>query len=120
MTEIIQSDIDQKRLAKKMDPEINLAILLNQTNSIVSNAIELEIKRLRVIQPQVRVMTMLSRENRPITIDELAIWSLKEFNSVSTLISRMEKKGLVKKIRKKGDLKTYVVLTEKGSILYHQ
>ena len=62
---------------------------------------------------------MLSREDRPLTIEELANWTLKEFNSVSTLIIRMEKNGLVKKIKKDGDLKTYILLTEKGSILYH-
>jgi len=32
----------------------------------------------------------------------------------------MEIKGLIKKIKKEGDLKTYVVLTEKGSELYHK
>ena len=63
---------------------------------------------------------MLSRQDRPVTLDELANWTFKEFNSVSTLINRMEKKGLVKKIKKEGDLKTYVVLTEKGSDLYHR
>jgi DNA-binding MarR family transcriptional regulator len=31
----------------------------------------------------------------------------------------MEKKGLIKKSKKSGDLKTYVALTEKGSYLYH-
>jgi DNA-binding MarR family transcriptional regulator len=32
----------------------------------------------------------------------------------------MEKKELVKKTKKDGDLKTYITLTEKGSKLYHQ
>jgi len=31
----------------------------------------------------------------------------------------MGKKGLIKKIKKNGDLKTYVTLTDKGSVLYH-
>ena len=94
--------------------------MLDQTDSIVTNAVELEMKHLRMTQPQVRVLTMLSREDRPVTLEELANWTLKEFNSVSTLINRMEKKGLVKKIKKDGDLKTYVALTEKGSDLYHK
>ena len=115
-----QNEIEQIRLSKKFDQEDNLYILLDQTNSIVTNAVELELKHLRVTQPQVRVLTMLSRENRPVTLDELANWTLKEFNSVSTLIKRMETSGLIKKIKKEGDLKTYVVLTEKGSDLYHR
>ena len=113
-------DIENIRTSKKNDPDINLYILLDQTDSIVTNAIELEIKHLRMTQPQARVLTMLSREDRPVTLDELANWTLKEFNSVSTLINRMEKKGLVKKQKINGDLKTYITLTEKGSNLYHK
>jgi DNA-binding MarR family transcriptional regulator len=115
-----QNETEKIRALKKSDPLVNLYILLDQTNSIVTNAVELEIKHLRVTQPQVRILTMLSREDKPVTLDELAKWTLKEFNSVSTLIRRMENKGLVKKIKKDGDLKTYVVLTEKGSDLYHK
>jgi DNA-binding MarR family transcriptional regulator len=115
-----QNETEKIRAFKKSDPLVNLYILLDQTNSIVTNAVELEIKHLRVTQPQVRILTMLSREDKPVTLDELAKWTLKEFNSVSTLIRRMENKGLVKKIKKDGDLKTYVVLTEKGSDLYHK
>ena len=113
------NDIEEIRKSKKTDPDINLYILLDQADSIVTSAIELELKQLRVTQPQVRVLTMLSRENRPITIEELANWTFKEFNSVSTLINRMEKKGLVEKTKKDGDLRTYIIPTEKGSDLFH-
>ncbi|MGD0781124.1 MAG: MarR family winged helix-turn-helix transcriptional regulator [Dehalococcoidales bacterium] len=115
-----KNDIKNVRISKKKDQDINLYILLDQTDSIITNAIELEIKHLRMTQPQVRVLTMLSREDKPVTIDELANWTLKEFNSVSTLINRMEKKSLIKKVKKAGELKTYVTLTEKGSNLYHK
>lgn len=115
-----QNEIEKIRTSKKNDPEVNLYILLDQTDSIVTNAVELEIKHLKMTQPQVRVLTMLSREDKPATLEELANWTLKEFNSVSTLINRMENKGLVKKIKKNGDLKTYITLTEKGSELYHK
>jgi DNA-binding MarR family transcriptional regulator len=116
----IHNDIENIRTLKKFDPEINLYILLDQTDSIVTNAVELELKQVRMTQPQVRVLTMLSRQDRPVTLEELANWTFKEFNSVSTLINRMEKKGLVKKNKKEGDLKTYVTLTPKGSDLYHR
>jgi DNA-binding MarR family transcriptional regulator len=114
-----QNALETVRKAKKNDPEINLYVMLDQTNSIVTNAVEQELKHLRMTQPQVRVLTMLSRQDRPVTLEELAEWTLKEFNSVFTLINRMEKNGLVKKIKKEDELKTYIVLTEKGSDLYH-
>jgi DNA-binding MarR family transcriptional regulator len=113
-------EIKNIRTRKHNDSEINLYVLLDQTNSIVTNAVEQELKHLRMTQPQVRVLTMISREDRPVTLEELAQWTLKEFNSVFTLINRMEIKGLVKKIKKADDLKTYIALTEKGSNLYHR
>jgi DNA-binding MarR family transcriptional regulator len=115
-----QNEIVEIRTAKKNDPEVNLYILLDQTDGIVTSAIELEIRHLKMTQPQVRVLTMLSRQDNPATLEELANWTLKEFNSVSTLINRMEKKGLVRKTKNNGDLKTYISLTEKGSDLYHK
>ncbi len=118
--ETTPDNVSAIRAAKKTDPDINLYILLDQVNDVVINAVELELKHLKVTQPQVRVLTMLSREDRPVTIDELAKWTFKEFNSVSTLINRMEKKGLVRKEKLDGGLKTYVTLTEKGSALYHE
>jgi DNA-binding MarR family transcriptional regulator len=116
----VKNDIDKIRTQKKNDPDINLYILLDQVDSIVTSAVELEIKHLKMTQPQVRVLTMLSRQDKPATLEELASWTLKEFNSVSTLINRMEKKGLIKKTKNQGDLKTYISLTEKGSDLYHK
>jgi DNA-binding MarR family transcriptional regulator len=115
-----QNEIEKIKTAKKNDPEVNLYILLDQTDGIVTSAVELEIEHLKMTQPQVRVLTMLSRQDKPATLEELANWTLKEFNSVSTLINRMEKKGLVKKTKTNGDLKTYISLTEKGSDLYHK
>jgi DNA-binding MarR family transcriptional regulator len=115
-----KDNLHQIKERKKNDPDINLYILLDQVDSIVTNAVELELKHLHLSQPQARVLTMLSREDKPVTIDELANWTLKEFNSVSTLINRMEKKGLVKKSKKPGDLKTYISLTEKGTEIYHK
>jgi DNA-binding MarR family transcriptional regulator len=118
--DISDAEIQKIREVKKSDPEINLLVLLDQTCSIVSNAIELELKHLHITQPQVRVLNMLSRENRPVTLDELGDWTVKELNSVFALVNRMEKKGLVKKTKNGDDLKTYVALTEKGNMLYHK
>jgi DNA-binding MarR family transcriptional regulator len=115
-----KNEIENIRTAKKNDPEVNLYILLDQTDGIMTSAIELEIKHLKMTQPQVRVLTMLSRQDKPATLEELANWTLKEFNSVSTLINRMEKKGLVKKTKINGDLKTYISLSEKGCDLYYK
>jgi DNA-binding MarR family transcriptional regulator len=120
MVKTVPDEIQKIRIKKKKDPYINLLIMLDQTNSVISTAVELELKSFRITQPQVRILNMLSREDRPVTIDELVKWTFKEFNSVSTLINRMEKRGLIKKIKKQEDLKTYIIPTEKGSVLFHK
>ena len=114
-----QDKINKVRSLKKNDPDINLSILFDHAFSLMTNAIEMELKQFNTNQSQIRVLTMLSRESRPVTIDEIANWSIKGFNSVSTLINRMEKKGLIQKTKNNGDLKTYITLTDKGSLLYH-
>jgi DNA-binding MarR family transcriptional regulator len=120
MAKSINDEINTIQTLKRNDPDISLLILLDRTWLLIDDTIKLEIKHLRVTRPQVAVLAMLSREDRPLTIDELAKSTQKEFNSVSVLINRMEKRELVKKLKKVNDLKTYVVLTNKGSILYHK
>jgi DNA-binding MarR family transcriptional regulator len=120
MAKLVNDEISKIRISKREDPDINMLILLDRTSCIIGNAVELELKHLGITRPQVAILAMLSRQNRPLTIDEMAKWTGKEFNSVSVLINRMEKKELVKKVKKGNDLKTYVILSKKGSILYHQ
>jgi DNA-binding MarR family transcriptional regulator len=120
MVKTVPDEIEKIRIIKKEDPDINLLIMFDQSNSVLTTAVELELKSFRITQPQVRILNMLSRENKPVTIDELVKWTFKEFNSVSTLINRMEKRGLIKKIKKQDDLKTYIIPTEKGSVLFHK
>jgi DNA-binding MarR family transcriptional regulator len=96
----LDSEIQEIRIKKRNNTDINLMV--------------------HITQPQVKVLNMLSRENRPLTLDELADWTIKELNSVFALVIRMEKKGLIKRIKKDDDVKTYVTLTEKGNILYHK
>jgi DNA-binding MarR family transcriptional regulator len=120
MSKRITDEIEKIRITKKEDPDISLLILFDQTASVLTTAVELELKSKRMTQPQARILHVLSRENKPVTMDELADWTYKGYNSVSTLINRMEKRGLVKKIKKDGDLKTYIVPTEEGNIMYHK
>jgi DNA-binding MarR family transcriptional regulator len=120
MDKSIKEEINKIRMEKLNDPDIDCLILFGRTWYIMDKAIELELKHFRTTRPQVSILAMLSRNNKPLTIDEMARYSGKEFNSVSALINRMEKKDLVKKLKKEDDLKTYVELSEKGSLLYHE
>jgi DNA-binding MarR family transcriptional regulator len=120
MHKSINDEIEKIRMEKLNDPDIDCLILFGRTWYILDKAIELELKHLHTTRPQVAILAMLSRNKKPLTIDEMARYSGKEFNSVSALINRMEKKDLVKKLKKEEEMKTYVELTEKGSLLYHK
>jgi predicted transcriptional regulator len=106
MTNDFGQELKKLKEQKRNDSDINLYILIHQTQNIISKAVDIELRHLRVTQPQVMVLTMLSRENHTVTLDELASWCIKEFSSVFTLINRMGKKGLVKKSKKSNDSKT--------------
>ena len=46
--------------------------------------------------PQLQVLTLLAREQRPLMISELAGWMVKEPNSLTGLVDRIEAKGWVR------------------------
>jgi DNA-binding MarR family transcriptional regulator len=92
--------------------------LLDQTRDLVAKAREYELKRYKISRVQASVLYILSRENRGISIAEIANWNIREPHSVLGLINRMEKIGLVKKVREEDDDKVKIILTEKGRELY--
>ena len=120
MSKSVDDEIKKIQILKSNDPDINLLILLDRTISVIDDAVEMELKHLRITRPQVGILSMLSREDKPLTLKEIAERNHKEISSVSVLIKRMENKGMVRKIKKDDDLKTYVVMTEKGSVIYHK
>ncbi len=93
--------------------------LLDQTTEAIFKAVELELGQYQMSSPQVKVMHMLSQSDEGVTLGELAVGSVRELNSISTLIGRMQKKGLVKKSRKSGDDRAVVTLTKKGNDIYN-
>ena len=92
----------------------NTWIILDQARAAVARARELELGQYGLSVVHVTVLSYLHMKNRPLTIDEISRWNLREPHSVSTLISRMEKIGLVKKEKVPGDKKLRISLTEKG------
>ncbi len=105
-------------MTKADDPRIALYALLDQTRETIQKAVKLELAQYQISQPQVKVMHMLAQSDGGLTLNQLSGQAVRELNSVSTLIGRMQRKGLVKKVRKSGDEKTYVTLTDKGKDIY--
>ena len=107
-----------RTMSKIDDPRIALFAQLDQTRDTIYKAIELELAQYQITSAQVKILDMLARHSGGMTFDQLSVVTLRELNSISTLIDRMERNQLVKKIKKPGDAKKYVVLTDKGRDKY--
>ena len=106
-------------MSKANDPRIKLHALLDSTRETIQKAIKMELAQYQMSQSQVKVMHMLAQSEEGLTPGQLSESAIRELNSITTLINRMQKKGLVTKVKKDGDQKTYVVLTDKGLDIYN-
>jgi DNA-binding MarR family transcriptional regulator len=105
-------------MLKTDDPKIALYGLLDSTRDLIFKAVEMELAQYQMSAPQVKVLDILARSPISMTLSQLSEGTVKELNSVSALVTRMAKKGLVKKTRKPGDGKIYVVITEAGKEVF--
>lgn len=105
-------------MSKTEDPRIALYALFDQTRETLFKAVELELAQYNISVPQVKILHILSQNNGRMTLNQLADEAVRELNSISTLIGRMQKKGLVKKIKSSGNGRLYVTLTDKGKDIY--
>jgi len=85
------------------------------TSKAMERARKLELERLGLSPTAVGVLHWLKTAKEPVTPTKLARWLYRETHTMSGLINRMEKKGLVKK-SKDLEIKNLVrvTLTEKG------
>ncbi len=98
----------------------NLYVLMSQTYDTIRNANELELDQYGVNEAQIRILFMLTQEKKGMTINEMSGWIMRKFNSISTLVNRMERKGLVERNKNATDGKVYIVMTGKGKDLFKQ
>ena len=100
--------------------DIDLWVLLDQTRDAISRAREMELSQYKITKVQASVLFMLLTQNGKVALSDISRWILREPHSISSLISRMEKNGLVRKIKETGDDRIQVQLTDKGRQIYSQ
>jgi DNA-binding MarR family transcriptional regulator len=105
-------------MSKANDPRIKLYALLDSTRETIQKAVKLELAQYQMSQSQVKVMHLLAQSEEGLTPGQLSESAIRELNSITTLINRMQKKGLVKKVKRNGANRTYVILTDKGMDIY--
>lgn len=105
-----------------IDDNFGLWVLFDQTEEVISKARDMELDQYKLTQVQAKVLFMLTNQgdNGGMTLSEISKWLLREPHSVLSLVNRMEKIGLVKRIKRAGDDKIRVFLTDKARELYSQ
>jgi MarR family transcriptional repressor of emrRAB len=98
----------------------NLFVVFDQTRDTLIRAVELELKQSRISFAQARILYSLTQAKNGMTQGDLSKWHLRNLNTISTLINRMEKEGLVKKTKSKDDGRVHVTLTQKGSEVWDE
>ncbi len=79
--------------------DIDLWVLLDQTRDAIARAREMELSQYKITKVQASVLFMLLTQNKRIALSDISKWILREPHSISSLISRMERNGLVRKIK---------------------
>ena len=104
-----------------LDENYDLWSLLAQTRQLMLKARQKELDKCNVSSRHIYVMQVIDKIGHNATPAEISRWLWSEPHSVSELLSRMEKLGLVRKSRDLG-IKNLVRIevTEKGRELCHQ
>ncbi len=88
--------------------------LLEHSASLISRARELELAQCRITMEQMSILYALLSCGGSATIDEIAAITIRQHNSVSTIVNRMAKADLVKKEKRPEHKKYLVQITEKA------
>lgn len=112
---------DSTKFFKAEDEDQDLWLLLTHTRYAIFRARELELQRYGITPEQVSLLFVVQALDKKATPTALARYLLRQPHTESALVARMEKRGLVKKV-KDLDRKNLirVAITEKGHTAFEQ
>jgi len=101
------------------DRHYRLWALLHQTRHTIHEALKKEMRPLGVSPRQVAALLIIEAIEKPATPSRISYWLMRDRASVSVLLDRMERKGLINKTRDPVHKNLIAVtLTEKGKRVY--
>ena len=103
------------------DKDFNLWVLLHQARDAVFKAREKELSQYGITTMESGVLFIIQRLGDKATPAEISRWIFREHHTVTSLLSRMERKGLITKARDLDRKNMWRVrVTEKGQKAYRQ
>ena len=101
------------------DEDFKLWRFLGHTSYVISRLRELELAQYGLAPEQSYVLDILSVNGGKTTMGQIADMTLRPHHTVSTLIARMEKHGMVEKKLSRTDKRSYeIVMTKSGRELF--
>ena len=103
------------------DRDYELWVLLHQTCDAIIRARENELRQIGISRMQAAVLLIVKAVTVPATPAEISRWLFRQPHTVSGLLNRMEKQGLVRKVNdleRKNMIR--IVITEKGEQVYQR
>ena len=103
------------------EEDFKLWKFLGHTSYVISRLRDIELAQCGLTAEQAYVLDILEVNGGVTTIGQIVDMTLRPHNTVSTLIARMAKKGLLKKKKNMTDKRTYeIIITEDGKDLFQK
>ncbi len=104
-----------------LDEDYNLWVLLSQTRHAMFKASQKELEQYNISPSRAAVLFVIEAMDKKPTVTEISRWVFREAHTISELLSRMERDGLVRRVKdldKKNMVR--IELTEKGRKAHSQ
>lgn len=103
---------------QEIDRDFELWRLFDRTRFMIGRLREMELAEFGLTPEQNHVLYILNRHGGKTSINKIVEVTQRQHHSISTLINRMTKQGLVSKVKTPDDNRKYViVVTKKGQSL---
>jgi DNA-binding MarR family transcriptional regulator len=112
---------DNNAQSTTAEEDISLWRFLDHTRYVISRSRELELAQFGLSPEQVYVLDILSVRGGSTTIGDIVDMTSRQHHTISTLVARMAKRGLVARKRSVKDRRSYdIVLTKNGNELFQK
>jgi DNA-binding MarR family transcriptional regulator len=99
----------------KLDIEYDIWILLSRVYRMIANLRRMELSKHEILPVQAYILLVISKLDNDTSPTELCQYVYQQKNSVSDILNRMEKQGLIQKTETtNGKARIHIRLTKKG------
>lgn len=100
--------------------DFDLGVLLERTRSVYSRMRELELAQYNITPEQAAILNTLQSKGGSVTNREISTTIIRQYHSVTSIVNRMLKIGLVRRYKNHNEKKFRISITKKGKSIYEK